>query len=273
MNYTQLVTPNPEGKWNYYVWQENKWYYNIGCLPGWCLAYVENALGTSHLYKNATEAREASQHFHTDLPPLGICVPLHFSMDDVPDGHIALWMSDGTVYSTTNQSTTPVHHKSLDDLIATYKKCYPTFTYLGWSEDLATIRIVKENSDMITKEDVSIVRIINSEVEGYPLEDTHAGKFDEQEMAAWVGKDFRDFIWSRWINGEGYRASKAEAFARPETVIKEVVKEVPVEVIKEVIKEVPVDKIVTVNKEIRVGIEEFSAGQLFSAMIKKLFTK
>lgn len=69
-------------------------------------------------------------------------------------------------------------------------------------------------SDLITKEDVYNIRIINSEVEGYPFSETHAGKFDAQELAAWVGQPWSKFIQQKWKQGEKFRNERNSLKAR-----------------------------------------------------------
>ena len=60
-------------------------------------------------------------------------------------------------------------------------------------------------SDIITDLDVGLVRIANTELEGYPFDETHAGKYDAQEMAAWKGNTLRNLFNQKWNQGEAYR--------------------------------------------------------------------
>jgi hypothetical protein len=89
------------------------------------------------------------------------------------------------------------------------------------------------------------------------------------KTAAFVIADHRNST-----EGKNRAASVAEAFKRPQTITKEVIKQVivelPVEVIKEVIKEVPVEKIVTVVKEVPIGFDQLSLGELLIAAFQKL---
>lgn len=70
------------------------------------------------------------------------------------------------------------------------------------------------NDDVITKDDVDTVRIINSEVAGYPFKDTHSGLFDTQEMAAWTDQPFKKLILEKWNQGEAFRNRREAAFVQ-----------------------------------------------------------
>ncbi|WP_208645086.1 hypothetical protein [Rathayibacter festucae] len=139
------------------------------------------------------------------------------------------------------------------------------------------------DDDMITKDDADLLRIINSEVKGYPFDETHAGQFDNQELNGWVGRSWRQLVREGWAASGGFRDIRKGAFdftrkfqpiiAELEARPKEVVVEKPVEVIREVIKEVPVDRIVEkeVIKEVNVSDADRTAGELLLAGFKKLF--
>lgn len=62
--------------------------------------------------------------------------------------------------------------------------------------------------DVITANDVGRVRVINSEVEGYPLHATHAGAYDAVEMKAWTGNSFQNLIDQKWRQGEAFRTMR-----------------------------------------------------------------
>ena len=63
-------------------------------------------------------------------------------------------------------------------------------------------------NEMITKDDVGLLRIGHSEIGGWDLHQTHAGAYDKLFMDAWVGKPVKDFIWAQWTAGEAYRTAK-----------------------------------------------------------------
>lgn len=67
--------------------------------------------------------------------------------------------------------------------------------------------------EMITKDDVGLLRIAHSEIGGWDLHKTHAGEYDTIFMNAWYGKPVKEFIWTQWVNGQAYRDAK-EALKR-----------------------------------------------------------
>lgn len=121
MKYTQAITPNPD----------------IPCEPGWCLAYVNEAYGVAKKFPTAISAwnHSFSQHVDYDFPA-DLWVPLWFSLENEPAGHVALRAPGGAVYSTTHPtSNRPTLHYNLADLIYRYSFHNP-LTYLGWTEDV-----------------------------------------------------------------------------------------------------------------------------------------
>jgi hypothetical protein len=134
MSYQQLVTPNP----------------NITCWPGMCLQYVRQAFGAPLVEPTATDGWNKAKYKHADRNfPDGVWVPLWFAIPGIPAGHVALRAPDGSVYSTSDNSNTPHHHPSLDELIWYYgPRVQPQYQlelqYLGWSEDISTVRVVQE---------------------------------------------------------------------------------------------------------------------------------
>jgi hypothetical protein len=122
---TQLITPNP----------------NVPCTPGECLVYVQDTFSVAAKYPTATAAWTASNTKHADQNFLDdLWVPVWFSLQDNPDGHVALRQPDGTVWSASSPTdTTPVHHASMDDLESYYSG---KLTYLGWSEDVEDTPII-----------------------------------------------------------------------------------------------------------------------------------
>lgn len=127
MTYRQLITPNP----------------NIACEPGWCLKYVRETFGLPARYASATEAWNASTTKHTGLDfPEGVWVPLWFGLASEPLGHVVNRAPDGSIYSTSDNSTVPHHHPNLSDLIRYYANAGVPLTYRGWTEDVAGYPVI-----------------------------------------------------------------------------------------------------------------------------------
>jgi hypothetical protein len=123
----QIITPNP----------------HIPCRPGWCLMYVRQAFGLPARYASATEAWEASETQHRDRDfPAGVWTPVWYGIDREPLGHVVLLAPDGSVYSTSDNSTVPHHHPSLQDLEDFYAGWDWPLTYRGWTEDVAGYPVI-----------------------------------------------------------------------------------------------------------------------------------
>lgn len=123
----QLITPNP----------------NIPCTPGYCLQYVRQAFGLPARYATATAAWEGSNSQHRDRNyPAGVWIPVWYGLDREPAGHVVLLAPDGSVYSTSDNTTTPHHHPSLADLEDYYAGWGWPLTYRGWTEDVAGFPVV-----------------------------------------------------------------------------------------------------------------------------------
>lgn len=133
--YKQTVTPNP----------------NISCRPGYCLEYVRETFDLPIRFGSATEAWVNSPSQHQDWNfPSGMWVPIYFSIDIEPNGHIALLAPDLSVYSSSDLGSIPHHHPSIADLIGYYAYWGKMqLTYLGWSEDVAGYPVVSLDSGSI----------------------------------------------------------------------------------------------------------------------------
>ncbi|MEA9986265.1 hypothetical protein [Subtercola sp. RTI3] len=137
MSYVQIRIPNPL----------------VPCIPGWCLKYVQDVFSIGALYPSASAAWNASQYKHADQNfPEGCAVAVWFSIPSVPEGHVAVRMPDGTIYSSSSPtSTSPTHHASLSALIQYYGGL--NLTYLGWTEDVEdTLVIQKEDTNAMNEE-------------------------------------------------------------------------------------------------------------------------
>lgn len=120
----QLVTPNLS---------------TVG-LVGWCLKFVEDAYSTPHLGATATDAWHATQFPHTDALPAAQ-VPVWFSYYEGGEnyGHVAINIPGQGVLSS------PYKQDNTQQWFASIAQCEQVLNckYLGWSEDLATVRLVE----------------------------------------------------------------------------------------------------------------------------------
>ena len=65
-------------------------------------------------------------------------------------------------------------------------------------------------ADIVTTDEL---RIIHSEMEGWPLHETHQGKFDGQFNASWGGQPLRTVLWDKWNKNDGWRVTRQNALA------------------------------------------------------------
>lgn len=133
----QLITPTPD----------------IPCTAGWCLQYVRQAYGLPARYGSATEAwdNSTSQHTGRDFPP-GLWTPVWYAVAGEPLGHVVLLAPDGSVYSTSDLTTTPHHHPDLTDLENYYAYYGMALTYRGWTEDVAGYPVLDTSAPALAPE-------------------------------------------------------------------------------------------------------------------------
>ncbi len=137
MNYLQERTPD----------------LNTSEKAGLCLQFTENSFGVPNLYDNAWKAWEATQYKHTDRDfPAGVAVPVWFDWsgnvmwDDGfvrygRYGHAAVRAADGRIHSAPGEG---VGSQTFDDVDALTRYFGGGMTYVGWSEDIAGVRVIKE---------------------------------------------------------------------------------------------------------------------------------
>lgn len=156
--------------------------WKVGYLGGWCEGYVSmawgyskflydkagNVIGTAGNGKGAKNYTSATAHWNDkkgnhpgELPPKGITVPVFFKLGNVPEGHVAVMLSDRYVASSTlpGYHSQGYLHKNIDELIALYGKYNGGCTYLGWSEYVSGVRVVKYEPTITTK-DVTSTKVI-----------------------------------------------------------------------------------------------------------------
>lgn len=71
----------------------------------------------------------------------------------------------------------------------------------------------QEGEEVITKDDIGLLRIAHTEIGGWPLQETHAGKYDQLFLNVYVGTPVKDLIWRQWNEHGDWRAARNAAFA------------------------------------------------------------
>lgn len=170
----------------------------VGYVGGWCLKYVQDAYGTDHPYPTAMAAWNAEPLKHTDVPPLGITVPIYLALGNVPAGHVAIRLDDGLVASSTQAGShpRPYLHSSLNDLIATYGKYNGGATYLGWGEHVGSVRVVAPAQVNATDDQIrrAYLEILERPADdgglatyrNYPIDFVRKALFESSEYSALV---------------------------------------------------------------------------------------
>jgi len=82
---------------------------------------------------------------------------------------------------------------------------------------------VSDMSEIITKDHVGPLRILHSEVGGWNLHETHAGKYDALFLASWQGKSIWELIWAQWNapNAQAFRGKRDTQMSTYDQVVRE----------------------------------------------------
>lgn len=82
--------------------------------------------------------------------------------------------------------------------------------------DINRLRAEADNpqgEDMVTDQDLDVVRIAHSEIGGWPFNETHAGKFDREFMGSWKGKPMAALIRAQFFAPQRFSAHREAVFA------------------------------------------------------------
>lgn len=171
----------------------------IGTYVGECVSLIQQYLAMvfgipfqarGHAKDWATNANVLSYFDKVSSPQagdIGISGPTASN----PYGHIWLYTSSNTIIEQNGRVARKVSTGS---------------PYLN---PIAILRRKGTATDMIEKDNFAQLRVVNSEVKGWDVNQTHAGAFDAREIAAWAGQPWVKFIQQAWEEGEGYRTQKA----------------------------------------------------------------
>lgn len=139
MEYIQLIPPNMGTK-------------GIIAL---CLSFAEDVFSAPHLFPNATVAWNATTFKHRDQNfPKNVAVLAWWScivrvvdtlgnVSEVDEGHVAIRLADGRFLSSPWQKGTT---QAIIGSMAQMESIYHLGAFQGWSEDIATLRVVKESN-------------------------------------------------------------------------------------------------------------------------------
>jgi hypothetical protein len=155
---------------------------------GWCLWFTEEVWGTPHLFPTATDAWNATQFKHEDRNFPDVAVPVWFSWS--VEGHVATRMPDGRVLSSPMTGTGSKWFNSVDECAdeitrITGVKC----TYLGWSEDIANVRVAEGGEMPVTTENV---RDILGALWHIPANENDYKNAEEVDTNEWLRRQLDD---------------------------------------------------------------------------------
>ena len=229
MIYQQVINANP----------------NVPYTGGWCLAAVQDAFNTDHPYPSAMAQWQNGGSRHVGRPPLGIDVPVFFSMSNEPAGHVAVHLKDGRVASSSKagKHSSLYIHDSIDDLIGFYAP-YHRLVLLGWSEVVGTKQVVKELTMKPTALKYLVKGVLNR-----PL--------TPEDSKSYLGKDPNDVIIHTVKWAEANNRSYAQAIASKDAQIAAL----KAEANKAGVSQEVIDKIIDTNTKVT-GIQ---------ALLKKIF--
>lgn len=147
---------------------------SIPYVGGWCEGYVSGAWGLSTIptvnnqqtssipgvrgYSSAKakwEDNPGNGNHPDELPPEGVCCPIYFSLPD-DYWHVAISLGDGRVLSSSlpGFNRSGYMYASIQDLIDDYAKYNGGCTYLGFSEYVCDIQVIKEEYMKATANDL-----------------------------------------------------------------------------------------------------------------------
>lgn len=163
---------------------------------GWCLKFVEDAYNTPHLGATATDAWQATEFPHEDVAsiPSDVAVPVWFSYyeNGINYGHVAINVPNrGVLSSPYKRDNTQVWFTSLN-------QCEQVLNckYVGWSEDLATVRLVKpEENEMPIADRGFVINRFKQIFNRVP---------SEAEIAVYVGQP-HDVVYDALLNSDEFK--------------------------------------------------------------------
>lgn len=103
--------------------------------PEQCLVYVREVFGIGAKYPTAASGWQNAAHKHpAEQPPTNVAVPVWFALGK--DGHVAVSVPGKGVYSTSAHGDKVF--TNISNLLS-----FIGGTYLGWSEDVDGVSVVK----------------------------------------------------------------------------------------------------------------------------------
>lgn len=168
---------------------------------GWCLDYVQRGYGIGGGASTGGVSAWDSwtrickyRHFDKNFPPDTI-IPIWFSgtWNGNYYGHVAaINTSTGEVYTSPYYRTKGYEvYSSIDALMKVFKNAMPDMTYVGWSEDIAGVKVIEKKG-----EDMAIIKNTDGWFgELWDLYKRYTGKeLSRAIFNSYLDKDFYQFV-------------------------------------------------------------------------------
>lgn len=174
---------------------------------GLCLSFADDYFGIPHAEPTATVAWNKTVNKHLDRNfPTDTIVPIWFTFKNKAGGdlgsHIAAHRPDGVIVSSPWESgTTHAELNSIEQLIGIYSDNGKNpMTYLGWSEDIAGVRIIQPQGDDMVQDNQHLNALTMAYFNRGPSQD---------EIDRYVGKASYSRVLEDFDSSEEYAAVKA----------------------------------------------------------------
>lgn len=162
---------------------------------GWCLSVTQDVWSVPHLYTNPPNNRaitawnDSAEFNHAgELPPKGVYSIAYWSFTDPTDKqvywHIATAQPDGKIYSSPFDMLYGAQtFASVSAMTQRIQKIDRTSKYIGWSEGLSRVRLVKQGGTMVENTDAWFTRMSH-----LVYQITHE-QLSRAEFATFVGRN------------------------------------------------------------------------------------
>lgn len=211
MAYNQLRTPN----------------LGILDIPGWCLRLVLRSFDFSSGAEFARQEWDRNTTKRTDALPTDVAVPVFYSWVGTIDGikrdwgDVAIHVPGRGVFGTPMRPSGKSNRWD-PSVEARRIAIGGNAQYLGWTESLNGIKLIEkaQEEEMITKDDVGLLRIAHTEIGGWPFDEVHSGKWDQRFLDVYLGTPVKALIWRQWNEHDDWRKARQAAFVAMSEIAK-----------------------------------------------------
>jgi len=263
MSYQQLVQPNLDT--------------GTGRV-GYCLAKQDDVWGAPHIYPTARAAWDAAQYRHPgEEPPDGVAVLMWWDYlnpanNGNNDGHVASSLGDGTILSSpykagTTQAILP-SRAELERIYSSNGK-YP-LTYLGWSEDIANVRVAQPQEDDVVKIEDATNWYNRCNI---TYRATRGRELDRDTFVSFVGKEFLTFVEYCEDDPEADIVSNWQAVGQQAVAEnwQQEIADLTAELKEAQDKPAPEPQVIT--KTVRTPIKDYTFGEIWNGFWQKIANK